>query len=430
MVNIRRLIDDVNLTYLGEDLEIKLNDHRLIDNVNLTDPEAYLEFKPPEISLLRELEQSREESLKQSLNKTQPIIQPIMNYQDFQILVSKDCKIRASSEQGEDWGEFRLEMNSIKLALELIESQQTNTKLLKSLGNQLYQALFPNKIHSRFQAAIAGAQAKKDNLRLRLVFDAPELAALPWELLYDEGTNVFLANNTQTVLSRYIDIPLLKKDLKVANLPLQLLLVISSPSNLTKLDAVGEEKLIREALAKQIALGEIELDVLHEATIRNINQKLREKSYNIFHFIGHSVFKQNQGYIALVDTDGKSKLLDDEGFANFFLGINEVSLIVLNSCQGAVVSPQQAFAGMAPNLVRRGIPAVVAMQYTIFDTTAKIFADEFYRTLALGWPVDAAIQTTRNAISQEVGLDKPDFATPVLYMRAQDGIILDGLKCR
>jgi len=43
---------------------------------------------------------------------------------------------------------------------------------------------------------------------------------------------------------------------------------------------------------------------------------------------------------------------------------------------------------------------------------------------ALGWPVDAAIQTTRNAISIEVGLDKPDFATPVLYMRAKDGMIL------
>ncbi|MFB2882211.1 hypothetical protein [Floridanema aerugineum] len=61
-----------------------------------------------------------------------------------------------------------------------------------------------------------------------------------------------------------------------------------------------------------------------------------------------------------------------------------------------------------------------------YDKTAKLFADEFYRTLALGWPVDAAIQTTRNAISIEVGQDKPDFATPVLYMRAKDGIIMSG----
>ncbi len=67
------------------------------------------------------------------------------------------------------------------------------------------------------------------------------------------------------------------------------------------------------------------------------------------------------------------------------------------------------------------------MQCSIWDTTAKLFADEFYRTLALAYRVDAAIQTTRNAISMEVGLDKRDFATPVLYMRAKDGIILQGL---
>ncbi|GAA6618352.1 CHAT domain-containing protein [Scytonema sp. NUACC26] len=120
-----------------------------------------------------------------------------------------------------------------------------------------------------------------------------------------------------------------------------------------------------------------------------------------------------------------AKLLDDEGFANFFLGNRSLGLAVLNSCQGAEVSEQQIFAGIAPNLVRRGIPAVVAMQYPILDSTAKLFADEFYRTLALGYPVDAAIQTTRNAISQDIGLDKRDFATPVLYMRAPDGIILN-----
>ena len=68
------------------------------------------------------------------------------------------------------------------------------------------------------------------------------------------------------------------------------------------------------------------------------------------------------------------------------------------------------------------------MQYTISDSTAKLFADEFYKTLALGFPVDTAIQETRNAISMDVGLDKRDFGTPVLYMRAKDGIILDGLN--
>lgn len=346
-----------------------------------------------------------------------------IDYHDFQILVDKNNNIRSSSEQGEGSGELRLETNQIKLTLQLIESRSTNTELLKSLGNQLYQALFPKEIHGRFQATIASAQANNSNVRLRLVFESPEIAALPWEFLYDEETNTFLGNNTQTVLSRYIDVPLQQRELKAANLPLKVLLVISSPTNLTQLDLTEEEKLIREALAQHIGSGKIELDVLQDATTRNIRQNLREKSYNIFHFIGHGVFDNNKGHIILVDNDGKSKALDDETFANFFLGSN-VGLVVLNSCQGATVSSHQAFAGTAPNLVQRGIPAVVAMQYSILDSTAKLFADEFYRNLASELPVDAAIQATRNAISMEVGLDKRDFATPVLYMRAKDGIIM------
>jgi CHAT domain len=346
-----------------------------------------------------------------------------MNYQDFQILVDKNNNIRADSEQGEVSDELHLNKNEIKLTLKLIEFGQTDRELLKTLGNTLYQALFPNNINARFHATIASAAAKNYSVRLRLIFQSPELAALPWEFLYDEGTNTFLGNNTQTVLSRYVDVPLQKRDIKSASLPLKVLLVISSPSKLTKLDASGEEKFIREALAKHLEAGQIELDVLQIATIRNISQKLREKPYNIFHFIGHGEFEDDKGYIILVNENGEAKSLDDERFANLFLGGSNVGLVILNSCKGATVSTNQAFAGTAPNLVRRGIPAVIAMQYTITDVTSKLFADEFYRTLALGYPVDAAIQTTRNAISIEVGLEKCDFATPVLYMRAKNGVI-------
>ena len=350
-----------------------------------------------------------------------------MKYQDLQILVDQNNNIRASSEQGDESGKLNLDINKINLSLQLIESKQTNSELLKGLGNELYQALFPNDINAQFKSTFAAAQENNQSVRLRLIFESPQLASLPWEFLYYKRTNTFLGNDTRTVLSRYIDVPLQKRDIKAATLPLKVLLVISTPTDLATLDATGEENLIREALGEHIEHGRIELDVLQAATTRNIRQKLREKTYNVFHFIGHGDFESNKGYIALLDEDGKAKLLDDENFANFFLGNNNLGLIILNCCRSATVSANQAFAGTVSNLVRRGIPAVVAMQYTIFDNTAKLFADEFYKTLALGYPVDTAIQSTRNAISMDVGLDKRDFATPVLYMRAKDGIILSGL---
>lgn len=349
---------------------------------------------------------------------------PKMNYIDFQVTVDANDKICASSDQGDKKDDFRLEMNDIKLALNLIKRGETDEDLLKSLGNKLFQALFPPAIRGQLRATMAGAASAGRGVRLRLVFESPELAALPWEFLYDTDTNTFLGNDIQTVLSRYINVPLQRRELKAASLPLKILLVIASPTDLVKLDTAGEERLIREALARHINEGRIELDVLHKATISNITQKLQENPYSVIHFIGHGVFRDDRGFIALVEENGQARLLDDESFANLFLGNRNLGLCVLNTCEGAEVSSNQIFAGIAPHLVQRGIPAVVAMQYSILDSTAKLFADRFYRALALGWPVDAAIQATRNAISIEAGLDRRDFATPVLYMRARDGVIL------
>ena len=129
-----------------------------------------------------------------------------------------------------------------------------------------------------------------------------------------------------------------------------------------------------------------------------------------------------EGLTVLPPEIGKLAQLKKLILGNYHLG-----LIILNCFRGATVSSNQGFARTVSNLVGRGTPAAIAMQYTISDSTAKIFADEFYKTLALGYPVDTAIQSTRNAISQDVGLDKRDFGTPVPYMRAKDGIILSGL---
>ncbi|MDF5725987.1 MAG: COR domain-containing protein, partial [Rhizonema sp. PD37] len=252
MVDVRRLIDDVNLPPLGENR--KLNHQSTL--------------------LQQELKLDRDESLSSVVD------QLTMNYQDFQVLVTEDRKIRVSSEQGEERGELRLDLNEIKLALPLINVGQTNKDLLKGLGGKLYQALFPSNIHGQLRATIAGAQKDNYNVRLRLVFESPELAALPWEFLYDEGTNTFLGNNTQTVLSRYIDIPQQKRSLKTRSSPLSILLVISSPTNLPQLDVDGEEQLLRSALAKYIDAGTIQLEVLREPTISKINENLREKPYN------------------------------------------------------------------------------------------------------------------------------------------------------
>jgi CHAT domain-containing protein len=349
----------------------------------------------------------------------------MLEYDDFSMLVSQDGAVRVSSGQGEVRDRWSLDRNDVDLALNLIEHERTNEELLKALGTTLYRSLFPAGVHAHLRASLAVADVAARGVRLRLILEPPELSALPWEFLYDVDTNTFLANTTQLVLSRFISVIGAKRDLKIVTPPLKILLILSSPGGLPALDAAGEEQLIRNALAGLLTAGQVELDVLTQATIRNISQKLREKPYNVVHFVGHGDFTDEKGQLALVDpNDGTARLVDDEAFSNFFLGNRSMGLVILNACRGAGTSSHRAFVGMAPQLVLRGIPAVIAMQYPIYDTTAKIFTDQFYSTLALGWPIDAAVQSTRNAISMEVGLGRRDFATPVLFMRASDGLIL------
>lgn len=350
-----------------------------------------------------------------------------MDYVDFELLVTPEYRIRADSEQGAVDGQMALDLDEIELALQLLEQERTNATLLKGLGGKLYGGLFPPAVHTHLRATAAAAEAGGCGLRLRLIIEAPELAALPWELLYDGQTNTFLANSTQTALSRYIRVPQTRRAMGEASPPLKILVVISSPHDYQPLGLDADEALLRDALAGHLAAGRIEMDVIKQATVREINQALRRKPYNVFHYLGHGLFREDGGYIVLEDEEEGARFVDEEAFSNLFLGNRSLGLVVLNACQGATTSPHRALTGIAPRLVARGIPAVIAMQYRIDLDTARLFSDEFYRTLALGWPVDTAMQTTRNAISLEVGLDRHDFAIPVLFMLARDGAILSGL---
>ena len=63
-------------------------------------------------------------------------------------------------------------------------------------------------------------------------------------------------------------------------------------------------------------------------------------------------------------------------------------LVLLNSCAGAQCSEHDIFSSISSVLIRRSIPAVMAIQNEISDPGAIEFARSFYESLALGLPVD------------------------------------------
>jgi hypothetical protein len=347
-------------------------------------------------------------------------------YKDFDLHIGQDGYVRAHSEQGERIARISiLVTDDMQFTLELIEDDRTREKLLREFGKQLYKLLFPNPIHTHLNQTEAVARSNHQKLRLRLIIEPDQLASLPWEFAYREEGGYFLAVNPSTVLSRYLNLPLPANRVRRRAGPLHLLVIIANPTDQTPLDPEEWEGMIHKALAMPLREQSFTIQTVKHATYEKIRDALLEQQPDIIQFIGHGIYRDGKGYLALVESKtSKSWIVDDARFANIFLGADDhLGLVCLATCESAKSEAHQSFVGIAPQLVQRGVPAVIAMQYSVRIDTAEIFLENFYTSIAACKPVDWAVQQARNAISIKMGLDNREFATPVLYMRAKDGDI-------
>jgi len=251
----------------------------------------------------------------------------------------------------------------------------------------------------------------------------PELARLPWEYLYNPSRNQFLALSNTTPLVRYLDLPEPDRRLAVKP-PMRVLALISSPSDYPALDVEQEWARLRTALANLEQQGTAILERLVEPTLSTLQERLRQSDVHIFHFSGHGTFDEQtaDGVLLLENEAKRGQRVPAEYLGTLLHDHRPLRLAILNACEGARSSPINPFVGTAQTLVQQGIPAVIAMQFEVTDTAAITFAQEFYRALAVSYPVDAAVAEARKAIFiQDNALE---WGTPVLFMRAPDGIIL------
>lgn len=359
----------------------------------------------------------------ESANAERPIVMS-ETYIDFDLHIASDGHVIASSPEGQATGHISTQLpSSIRLSFQLIERRQTDAELLKEVGNSLYDWLFPNAIHTHLQQTEAVARRDQAKLRLRMRIESASIASLPLEFIYREAGGYFLAVNPDTVFSRYLNLPLPPERVRRREDPLHMLAIIADPTEQVRLYPDEWESIIKEAIAKPLSNNQMTLHTVKRATRKEIRNALLEHKPDIIQFVGHGIYQNDKGYLALVDDDtGKTWILDDERFANLFMGFDEhLGLVVMATCESAQSDDPQSFLGIAPQLVQRGTPAVIAMQYAVQIKTAKVFLEEFYTAVAARKPIDWAAQSARNNLSLEFGLDNREFATPVLYMRAQDG---------
>jgi tetratricopeptide (TPR) repeat protein len=358
-----------------------------------------------------------------------------MRYDDFELLVMQQGTdgyptrvISAAAGEAQGTLSFDSASDDVQRALTRIQAEETDEELFISLGRTLFQHLFSGEVEDVYRASLGYARAQGKGLRIRLRLEPPELSAIPWEYLYDELNDLFLGVSSETPITRYIQVPEPPRSITIHS-TLKVLAVVSNPINLAErglpeLNAEKEKQVLNQALEEWEKAGLVQLEFLDHAVASEIREKLRRYQPHIFHFVGHGAFQDDKAYLVIEDDDRRLRLITARSFREFFLGNDFTKLVILNACQSATTSSTQPMVGLAPNLVRRGLPAVVAMQYSIYDDTAIKFSREFYRALAVGFPVDTAISEARRGIYIDCGVERRDWGTPVLFMRAPDGVIL------
>jgi hypothetical protein len=304
------------------------------------------------------------------------------------------------------------------------QARRQAAQAVQDFGQRLFEALFTGDIRSCYDVSQREAARQDDRgLRIKLRVQAPELAALPWEFLYDARAGEYLCRSRQTPLVRYLELPQSIQPLQVKP-PLRILGMVASPSDQPALDIQREQGRIGEALKDLEADGLVELTWLAGQTWRDLQRAMRAGPWHVFHFIGHGGFdpSSEEGVLALANEQGSTALMTATQMGQVLSDHRSLRLALLNACEGAQGSKRDLFSSTAATLARRGIPAVLAMQYEISDRAAIECTRSFYEALADSLPVDAAVSEARKAVSLSIA-NTLEWATPVLYMRAPDGAL-------
>lgn len=294
---------------------------------------------------------------------------------------------------------------------------------IRKLGERLFDALLAGPLKDCYSESRVLAKKGGRGLRIRVRVDDPRLANVPWEFIHDGRDYVCLSKQTPLIRELEIDSPQVVLPVEP---PLRILGMSAVPSDQAPLDWTDEKSRIELATEHVQAAGLMTLRWLARNNWEALYDAMATGPWHVFHFIGHGAFDPatDEGQISLVGDEGTTATMSATELARLLGDHESLRLVILNSCEGARGSETEALSSTASALVRRGIPAVVGMQYEITDRAAIEFTRFFYQHLALGAPVDEAVTEARKAISISLK-DSFEWGTPALHLQSFDGTLVD-----
>lgn len=293
----------------------------------------------------------------------------------------------------------------------------TDAELIE-FGTNLFDALFQGDVRRLYDEARARQQNRK--LSIILTSMIPWIAEKPWEFAYDEVRRSFLATE-EIHLIRNVLTAVPANWIPPTQAPLRILVAAAQPIGFGKLSIDEEVEIVRRGFRPLEDSKLIEVEVLTRATPRAIQSKLSAGRFTIVHIIGHGGFdeKTQEGVLYFEDDHGGEIRLGERSVREIFCK-RGLSLVFLNSCQSGSGGRHNFNRGVAQSLVAHGLPAVVANQYSVLDSSATSFAQQFYWSLANGMNIGKAACEARIGVNCSLQGEIIDWAVPVVYARDPD----------
>ena len=309
---------------------------------------------------------------------------------------------------------------------------------LVALGQQLYSGLFQGNLRDSWTCAQGIAQHRREVLQLRLGLKGRHLPRLPWEVLHAGDRP--LATGTDVVFSRYQPGTSLFKQTRIlpSSGALKILMAIASPSDRDSLQLKREVLHLQQELQNRTAnplknsphSPEIQLTILEQPDREQLTQALEQGHYQVLHYAGHSNLGSRGGELYLVSSrTGLTETLSGDDLAGLLVN-NGIQMAVFNSCRGAYgdssgLADDSPERNLTEALVKRGIPAVLAMAESIPDDVALTLTRLFYRNLNQGYPVDLSLSRARAGLISAYGSHQLYWALPILYQHPDfDGYLI------
>jgi tetratricopeptide (TPR) repeat protein len=315
--------------------------------------------------------------------------------------------------------------------------------LLAAVGVALGSRFLDGEAGVALAAEVAAAEAGNSALRLALEVEDALIADLPWEALVLPGKVTPLALEPRVEVYRTVALAHPPSAIQVRG-PLRILAVIASPESGGRelLDYEAELAAIIDAVNPARRHEGAYVHVLNWGSLAAIRAALLAQRFHVLHLSCHA----RPGELTLEDAVGREDMVGAARFAAEALVADRgVPLVVLAGCSTALaaVGPEgmdggaeteamvgeaaasaRALEGLARELLRRGVPALIAMTAPVTDRYAAAFAAEVYRELAaredpvpLAAVADArrVLETRRRALPpNDPWAAVVEWATPVL----------------